>query len=1318
MTESEKYFDYLQMLRKPFQKLCRLRFLQPDGSTAFMLDNRRDGARAGAFIADGTITHNWQNGRRTNVTVTIDNTDGEYDYNFNTVWFGQEIALDEGLILSDGETEFYIQQGVFLIEEPSENVKPGTRTVTYNLVDKVAELDGALGGNLEGTYQVEAGTNIFEPIAELLAEDRGNGYPIDRVTPVFTEYYNNMTQELPDGTIAHMTDAPYTLTVEGGQSKWNVIEGLAAMVNAWVGYDETGALRLDPSQDDILDKEKPVEWEFSTDEAELLGMTYTDKNTEVYNDYIVVGELLSDNSQPTGRAQIFDSRSPVSIDAIGRKTIRVSMAGYGTNTQCRDYANFMIKRSSISRSAVSISCSQIFHIRGNQLITIERTDKTGSPIERHLVQGFSRPLASNGAMTITATSTQDLDYASVASVSTFRFVSSSAFTLETGNSAKNWDGTLEYSYNTINWTPWDGTTTVPSQLVNGDYCIYLRGTGNTVITGAGTTNGFVLTGSQIRCDGNVEILLDNDMANNGLHPPMASSCFSGLFYGNTSIVSAPTLGAEVLSDSCYSNMFNGCTGLTEAPALPATALGASCYYEMFHGCTALAAAPVLPATVMANNCYYGMFMGCTGLATPPSLPAESLAYGCYAGMFLECSSMTDAPVLPAMTLESACYLGMFSGCTALTIPPALPATSLASTCYGIMFDGCTALTETPELPATVLADLCYFQMFYNCTGLTALPELPALELAVNCYNQMFSGCTGIKVSETRVGEYQTPYRIPVTGTGIDATNALSNMFAGTGGTFTGTPVVNTKYYVVGGEAETPYLTFTSPSSFTLSVGNSTKNWDGTIEKSTDAEHWTTWNGTTTLSAASDGIQYYLYLRGSNNTVITGSNQNYRWALTGTNVSCIGDIRMLLDYEDAENATMASYCFYHLFEFCTSLIKAPLFPSETLSSYCYAGTFGGCTSLVTAPDLPATTLANRCYYAMFLNCTALTKAPALPATTLANYCYQQMFSGCTSLVNPPVLQATTLADSCCYYMFLNCTALASAPALSATTLAPRCYSCMFQGCTALTTPPALPATACEQSCYYSMFYNCTSLQTTPTLPATTLALDCYTTMFAGCTSLTTLPALPATTLATECYYAMFSRCSGIKVSQTQTGEYQIPYRIPESGTGTTATSALRNMFSDTGGPFVGTPNINTTYYLYDPNFYLPVMLDYSFSDGQLLFYEADDRCNVCGGTGETECEACGGTGVVEEPCSSCGGTGVVEEVDPETGDVEYVECSACEGTGHFDATCPACGGAGEEQCQECEGTGVGHYGDYEEDAYTFDAQNGILEILQQEEEGEP
>lgn len=402
------YQTYLELLRKPFQKLVRLRFLNPDGSTSFTLDNDPLNARAGAFLSSGELHCNLQNGQRRTASVTLSNVDQRFDYNINSLWFGQEVALDEGMILPNGQ-EIYFQQGIFLLDTPKDELRPAERTITYNLVDKWAGLDGTLYGNLEGTYEVPIGTNIFQPITALLSEDKGNGWPVDNVTPVYTDYYNGKTQTIPDGSTVSMTDTPYALRVDGESGTIaEVVLGLTEMLNAWVGYDNTGALRVDPSQDDLLDTAKPVAWRFRFEDFSFLGATYTVKNTEVYNDYIVVGEQLDDYTQPYGRATNNNPGSDTNVQTIGRKTFREQRAGYATDKQCQDLADWMLKRSSILQKSVSISCSQILHINENELVEIVRTDKPGSPVERHLIMGFSRPLNGTEQMTIDAVSVNDL----------------------------------------------------------------------------------------------------------------------------------------------------------------------------------------------------------------------------------------------------------------------------------------------------------------------------------------------------------------------------------------------------------------------------------------------------------------------------------------------------------------------------------------------------------------------------------------------------------------------------------------------------------------------------------------------------------------------------------------------------------------------------------------------------------------------------------------------------------------------------------------------------------------------------------------------
>ena len=146
---------------------------------------------------------------------------------------------------------------------------------------------------------------------------------------------------------------------------------------------------------------------------------------------------------------------------------------------------------------------------------------------------------------------------------------------------KRWKGIIEYSLDKINWYNWDGEEIK-------SYIIYMRGYGNTEITGAFYHEGWRFeTKDKLICRGNIEALLNYKLCANGEHPPMSDRCYRGMFKGCTSLVEAPALPATELADSCYIGMFSGCTSLVEAPALPATELAMLCYYGMFEGCISL-----------------------------------------------------------------------------------------------------------------------------------------------------------------------------------------------------------------------------------------------------------------------------------------------------------------------------------------------------------------------------------------------------------------------------------------------------------------------------------------------------------------------------------------------------------------------------------------------------------------------------------------------------------------------------------------------------------------------------------------------------------
>ena len=409
------YQQYLQALNKPFKKLAKIEFLQPDNSVAFTLDNNfKRGYRSKydtrAFIQSGTLSVSLQNGQRRKASILLSNLDGAFDYAVNKIWFGQRIRLSMGLVLPDG-TEYYLPQGVFYISNPSAVFSPNERTTTLNLVDKWAYLDGSLFGTLETSYKIErsdtAGT-LWGAISSLLKlsrqdfdEESDKTLQIDNVNPIFTNYYDS-------GLTSITSTIPYEIIVSGDNATLaQVLLELNGIIVGWIGYDQTGALRVDASQNDILDSDKPILWNFTPENSLLCSLNETYKNNDVYNHVIIIGQSVS-GGEIYGEAKNENPKSDTNIKLIGRRTYRESQPNYTNTTQCTDLAKFRLKRKTVLQKSITITSQQLFHLVENNIVTVKRTDKEGSPIEKHLIQSFSLPIGETGSMSINCVSVNDL----------------------------------------------------------------------------------------------------------------------------------------------------------------------------------------------------------------------------------------------------------------------------------------------------------------------------------------------------------------------------------------------------------------------------------------------------------------------------------------------------------------------------------------------------------------------------------------------------------------------------------------------------------------------------------------------------------------------------------------------------------------------------------------------------------------------------------------------------------------------------------------------------------------------------------------------
>lgn len=397
-----QYYDYIKALKAPtVYPVVQLQFLNPDDTIDFVVDDRY-------IINDGsTLTVNNQNGTRRTATIKLDNEAREFEPKLDRIWIGTKVRLMAGLKLFDG-TPYLRPQGIFYITNPSEAYTPTDRSITLNLVDKWAWLDGTLNGNLDGIYQINVGDNLFTAVTALLAKDSGNGQPLDSMKPVLDQYYIGKTAQLANGTTTPFLNAPYTLRTEATENYAAVLLGINTMLVSSCGYDNTGRLTYRSAQTDILDYNRPIAWDFKITEKEFLGATYTHGFAEAYNDVRVIGAVLN-GKQIQGRATNRNPKSDLCVQKIGYKTYpAITQSKYYTVQQCSEYARYELARRTMVQKTVSFTTSPIYHVQENDLITLLRSDISDTP-EKYMVTGFTLPLGGTGTMTINAVSVEDAD---------------------------------------------------------------------------------------------------------------------------------------------------------------------------------------------------------------------------------------------------------------------------------------------------------------------------------------------------------------------------------------------------------------------------------------------------------------------------------------------------------------------------------------------------------------------------------------------------------------------------------------------------------------------------------------------------------------------------------------------------------------------------------------------------------------------------------------------------------------------------------------------------------------------------------------------
>lgn len=396
-------FDkYIETLNKSHNQAVKVEWLNADETVSFEFTNA-------IYDMNVELSVNYQNGSRRTCTITINNDNNKFPINFNNIWMGQKFKLWLGVYLDD-KTPCYFPQGVFYVSNPDETYEPSTRTITLNGLDKWAYLDGTLFGKLSGIYQTNINNNLYDATKALLHLSKYTNQKtdvlsdmIDPIDPFLSPYFLTKTTVV-NGANKSVLECPYTAIVNRGKTLADVLLEYATILCAHIYYDVNGRLVIEPminTADDLTDTDKEILWNFTVDEKTFLGLTQTYNFDKVYNDFVVLGNIVNGH-QFKGRVQNRNPQSNTCVQKIGLKTKEPYEDNqYVSNQQCTELAKYYAKVDTILQKSGQISSIAMYHLDVNKLVTLSTPNNNMSK-ELFLINGFN--LSTSGTMSLDVTS--------------------------------------------------------------------------------------------------------------------------------------------------------------------------------------------------------------------------------------------------------------------------------------------------------------------------------------------------------------------------------------------------------------------------------------------------------------------------------------------------------------------------------------------------------------------------------------------------------------------------------------------------------------------------------------------------------------------------------------------------------------------------------------------------------------------------------------------------------------------------------------------------------------------------------------------------
>ena len=346
---------------------------------------------------NGSLEKTYQQGNTRSLSVTLMNPERIWLPSpvRGMLWANTKFELIMGVQLEN--TIYWIEEGIFVCQDPDLSNGSFQKTISLQLLDKFALLDGTISGKLGTDYQIPLGTNIFIAIKSLLNLRRDRlGNPYDFKVPIFPSKYVGVV-------------TPYTLKKTAENTIGDLIIELANMISCDVFYDEYGRLTLRENIEDLDMHHRPVRWHYKDviEGAEFFDTSMKIEWSKIANKVYVIGMNVN-GRLCKGEAENNNPKSAYNINsAFGERPIVITDDLINSDQYCRDRANYELKKNSMKYISINIKSIYIPHLNCNDLVRWSFEDYNYSN-QLFAIQTLSIPLDPKELMSVSFTNVEDL----------------------------------------------------------------------------------------------------------------------------------------------------------------------------------------------------------------------------------------------------------------------------------------------------------------------------------------------------------------------------------------------------------------------------------------------------------------------------------------------------------------------------------------------------------------------------------------------------------------------------------------------------------------------------------------------------------------------------------------------------------------------------------------------------------------------------------------------------------------------------------------------------------------------------------------------